>query len=620
MNPNEILKQVFGYDEFRPGQGQLVEQILQGRDVMGIMPTGAGKSICFQVPALALPGMTIVVSPLISLMTDQVQALVQQGVKSACLNSTLTSEAYRDVVRRAYRGEIKILYVAPERLLAASFIEFAKQADISMMTVDEAHCLSQWGQDFRPSYLKVLDFIQLLPNRPILSAFTATATSTVKNDVMEKLQLHNPYVLITGFDRTNLSFEVRKPKDKFAELGKILKEKEDTSGIVYCSTRKSVEEVYEFLKARNVSVGLYHAGLSDDVRSYNQEEFIFDRKKWIVATNAFGMGIDKSNVSVVVHFNMPKNLENYYQEAGRAGRDGEVAECILLYGGQDVATNQFMIENSNDNPELDFETQAALKAKDRELLKQMTYYCHTQDCLRGYILKYFGEHPSNYCGNCSNCLTNFEEIDITVDAQKIISCIKRLGERFGVKVIADTLRGKDNQRIRQLRLNEQSTFGIMADVSEHRIREEVNFLLTNEYLATTNSEYPVIELRGKCLPILKGEERLVMKVVKEVEKAKKVKQSSSDLATNVDQALFARLKQVRFQFASEQSVPAFVVFSDATLRDMCMKLPRTDLEMLAVSGVGHTKFAKYGEEFLAAIAAYADENANENANQVYEMK
>ncbi len=608
MSSLTVLKKYFGYDQFRTGQSELVEAILAGQDVLGIMPTGAGKSICFQVPALELQGVTLVVSPLISLMSDQVQALVQAGVGAAYLNSSLTASQYRTVLQNIRRNQYKIIYVAPERLLTDAFLDLASQITISMITIDEAHCLSQWGQDFRPSYLKVVDFIQTLPERPIISAFTATATAHVRDDIIEKLRLEDPYILTTGFDRSNLSFAVKKPKSKIDALEDFLGLHEGKSGIVYCSTRKNVEQVYQNLLDLGYKTGRYHAGLPDNERETNQTDFLYDRKKIMVATNAFGMGIDKSNVSFVVHYNMPKNIENYYQEAGRAGRDGEPAECLLLYSGQDVITNQFLIDNSNDNDEIDPLAQRAIRAKDRELLKQMTFYCHTMDCLRAYILRYFGDVTDNYCGNCSNCNDHFETVDVTVEAQKILSCVKRLNERFGIKIIVDTLRGKKNQRITSLHLDQQSTFAIMADVSESKVRDIIQFLLLNEYLCTTSGEYPVVQLTEKSLQILFEKETVAMKIVKEEERTKPRLSKAGKVVHAENKELFSRLRTLRSKLAQEQNVPAFVVFSDATLHDICAKLPKNHLEFLEVSGVGHAKLTKYGDAFLGVVTTFLEES------------
>ncbi len=431
----DILKTYYGYDTFRDGQEELIDGLLNGQDVCGIMPTGAGKSVCYQVPALLLPHVTLVVSPLISLMKDQVRALNQMGVHAAYLNSSLSWNQYKKALAYAKEGRYKIIYVAPERLLTEDFLDFAASTPISLLAVDEAHCVSQWGQDFRPSYLKIPEFVRTLPIRPVIGAFTATATREVREDIIRMLELSDPHVAVTGFDRKNLYFEVRHDKDKYRSIRDYLLAHPDSSGVIYCATRKNVEEVCDRLLADGFRATRYHAGLSDEERRANQEAFTYDDAPIMVATNAFGMGIDKSNVRFVLHYNMPKNMESYYQEAGRAGRDGAKADCILFYSGQDVITNQFFIEQDRDNEELTGEALEEVRRQDRERLKKMTFYCHTTDCLRDYMLRYFGEFGSNYCGNCSNCLNTFETIDITELANDLIGCILTSGMRFGVNVI-----------------------------------------------------------------------------------------------------------------------------------------------------------------------------------------
>ncbi|MCI1958092.1 MAG: RecQ family ATP-dependent DNA helicase [Clostridia bacterium] len=426
-NELSILKRYFGYETFRPGQKNIIENILSHKDVLGIMPTGAGKSICFQVPAMLLKGITIVVSPLISLMKDQVGALVQEGYPAAYLNSSLTFSQQREMLRRANLGRYRIIYIAPERLMTEDFLSFAENAEISMVTVDEAHCISQWGQDFRPSYMKIADFIKTLPKRPVVSAFTATATADVKNDIIKMLDLKNPYTLVTGFDRPNLYFEVQRPIDKDKALLHTLKQFGNKTGIIYCSTRKAVESVTMLLNRHGYSAVRYHAGLDDIERQKNQDDFIYDRKNIIVATNAFGMGIDKSNVSFVIHYNMPKNIENYYQEAGRAGRDGSEAKCILLYSPRDIHTNRFFIENSRD-PQIPHDIQLKIIEKDIEKLRQMIFYCTTKHCLRGFILKYFGENPTQKCENCSNCVN--KKISTVQEPKTFLSHKSREGTAY----------------------------------------------------------------------------------------------------------------------------------------------------------------------------------------------
>lgn len=606
MSKKQILKQYFGYTAFREGQESLIDHILQGDDVLGIMPTGAGKSICFQVPAMLFDGITIVISPLISLMKDQVQSLTANGIPAAYINSTLNVNQTYKAIENARNGKYKIIYAAPERLDVDEFVSFAGSANISMVTVDEAHCVSQWGQDFRPSYLKINEFIDKLPKRPVISAFTATATSEVKNDIIRILRLKQPYVAATGFDRENLYFEVQKPKDKYQAVVHYLKNNPDKSGIIYCATRKAVEQVCGNLQNDHYNATRYHAGLSESERTSNQDDFLYDRKTIMVATNAFGMGIDKSNVNFVIHYNMPKNIESYYQEAGRAGRDGTNADCILLYGGQDVITNQFFIDHTSEQNELDPEILELVKAKERERLKQMTFYCHTMDCLRAYILRYFGDRTGHYCGNCSNCKQNFETVDILDDSKKIISCIYRMRERYGIQMLIDTLRGSRSEKIQNLRLDQLSTYGIMKEVPQGRIREIVNYLVLNEYVVLTNSEFPVVKLGAKYRALLKSDEPIFMKVVIESErtpkKAKPGKPKSNRYAGEINQHLFAKLKELRFQIAAENKVPAFVIFSDATLIDMCRKKPADKAGMLEVSGVGEIKFERYGEQFLKIIS------------------
>ncbi|HBL82426.1 MAG TPA: DNA helicase RecQ [Clostridiales bacterium] len=599
MQKEEILKQYFGYKNFRNGQGEIIDNILEGRDIVGIMPTGAGKSLCYQIPAIMFDGITLVISPLISLMKDQVEALKENGVPAAYINSSLSFEEIKNVIKSAHRGNCKLLYVAPERLDTEWFCDFAGKVDISMVTIDEAHCISQWGQDFRPSYLKICSFIENLPKKPVIAAFTATATEQVREDIIKILNLDNPFVITTGFNRENLYFEVQKPKNKYDVLVDYLKSHTGKSGIVYCSTRKNVDEVWERLNKDRFSAARYHAGLEEEERTENQEDFLYDRKTVMVATNAFGMGIDKSNVAFVIHYNMPKDLESYYQEAGRAGRDGSPADCILLYGGQDVRTNQFLIEKSSEESELRPDEIAEVKRRDRERLKQMTFYCHTQSCLREYILRYFGERSENFCGNCGNCNTNFEELDITEHAQKIISCVVRMHQRYGVKMIADVLRGSRNERLLRFRLDKLTTYGIMKDVSENQIRDIVNHLILGGYLTQSDGDYPVLQLTGKSRDILSGNAQISMKLVRE--------KPAADVGREqfvVQPALLEKLKSLRLELARKQRVPSYVIFTDAALTDMCAKMPVTSEEFLEVSGVGKAKLERFGEQFLKVIKEF----------------
>lgn len=594
-----VLKDYFGHDSFRDGQEQIVDALLDGRDALCIMPTGAGKSMCYQIPALLFDGVTIVVSPLISLMKDQVGSLVQSGVPAAYINSSLSYPQFLRVLSNVEHGKYKIIYVAPERLLTDGFLDVCKKIKISMVAVDEAHCVSQWGQDFRPSYLKIISFVESLANRPIVGAFTATATNDVKEDIKKILRLENPFEITTGFDRPNLFFGVIKSSSKDEKLIDLIRERGDRSGIVYCATRKNVESVCELLCDNGFSAARYHAGLDEYERRKNQEDFVFVRKNIMVATNAFGMGIDKSNVTYVIHYNMPKNIESYYQEAGRAGRDGSEADCILLYSPKDVRLNRFMIENSEGNDELTIEENEQIRERDFERLKYMTFYSTTNDCLRGFILRYFGGEKKAYCGKCSNCLSVHKLVDVTIDAQKIMSCIARTGQRYGKTVICDVLKGSKSEKILKAELNNQSTYGIMKEVTARHIFGTIDFLAEKEYISSDN-ETEVLKLLPKSRDVLFGRERLVMKKVENSEKV--VKTHRPEVPVNSD--LLDALKALRKGIASKKSVPAYVIFTDATLIDMCKKCPETPDEMLEVSGVGRTKLEKFGKQFLEEIAKF----------------
>ena len=594
-----VLKDYFGHDSFRDGQEQIVDALLDGRDALCIMPTGAGKSMCYQIPALLFDGVTIVVSPLISLMKDQVGSLVQSGVPAAYINSSLSYPQFLRVLSNVEHGKYKIIYVAPERLLTDGFLDTCKKIKISMVAVDEAHCVSQWGQDFRPSYLKIISFVESLANRPIVGAFTATATNDVKEDIKKILRLENPFEITTGFDRPNLFFGVIKSSSKDEKLIDLIRERGDRSGIVYCATRKNVESVCELLCDNGFSAARYHAGLDEYERRKNQEDFVFDRKNIMVATNAFGMGIDKSNVTYVIHYNMPKNIESYYQEAGRAGRDGGEADCILLYSPKDVRLNRFMIENSEGNDELTIEENEQIRERDFERLKYMTFYSTTNDCLRGFILRYFGGEKKAYCGKCSNCLSVHKLVDVTIDAQKIMSCIARTGQRYVKTVICDVLKGSKSEKILKAELNNQSTYGIMKEVTARHIFGTIDFLAEKEYISADN-ETEVLKLLPKSRDVLFGRERLVMKKVENSEKV--VKTHRPEVPVNSE--LLDTLKALRKGIASKKSVPAYVIFTDATLIDMCKKCPETPDEMLEVSGVGRTKLEKFGKQFLEEIAKF----------------
>jgi ATP-dependent DNA helicase RecQ len=596
-----ILSAHFGFPAFRRGQEDIIDAILAGRDVMAVMPTGAGKSLCYQIPALILEGLTVVISPLISLMKDQVHALRDAGIPSAYLNSSLSASEYGQTLGRAARGDYRILYIAPERLQREDMHRLGAALRISLVVIDEAHCVSQWGHDFRPSYLLIAEFIALLPVRPITAAFTATATGKVREDILRILALRDPFTLFTGFDRENLYFEVQQPPDKFQVLLDYLGRRRDKSGIIYCSTRKTVDELWTGLKGRGFAVTRYHAGLDDRERHQNQEDFIYDRKPLMAATNAFGMGIDKSNVSFVIHYNMPKNIESYYQEAGRAGRDGEKADCILLYSPQDVRINKFLITRAGEEEEIRDEEQVR---HNLELLKHITYYATTDDCLRAHILGYFGESPPHYCGNCSNCNTRFEKSDITIAAQKILSCVYRLeqrGRHYGKLMTVNILRGSRAEKLLRDGLDSLSTYGIMADTDAHRIRTILDRLVDQEYLCLEGDEYPVLRLGRRWEEILREKRSLTMMLPRErAPKASGPPEESGD----IDGELLTRLKELRNRLAQEGRVPAYIIFSDASLRDMCRKQPETPEAFLTVLGVGQVKMEKYAAPFTRIIAEY----------------
>ncbi len=605
MKKLEVLSRVFGYGEFRPGQESLIDCLVNGRDVLGIMPTGAGKSLCYQIPALLADGVTLVVSPLISLMKDQVSALTEAGVAAAFLNSALSPAQYEAALANAEQGRYKIIYVAPERLLTARFEQFLRGANIAYIIIDEAHCVSQWGHNFRPSYLSVGAFTASLEKRPVLGAFTATATEKVREDIVSLLGLRQPHVLVTGFDRANLAFETRAPKNKDKELLGILEARAGKSGIVYCATRAAVEEVCALLCRNGVSATRYHAGLPLAERQQNQSDFVYDDKRVMVATNAFGMGIDKSNVSFVVHYNMPKNIESYYQEAGRAGRDGEAADCILLYSPKDVQMNRFLISRSGGRDageNLSAEAQEEIRKNELELLKHMTWYSTGTECLRRTMLRYFGEAAPIYCGNCSNCNRNYDEVDITEAAQKILSCvarIERMGRSAGKTMVANVLHGTDTIKISRNGFEALSTFGIMADVPVRRIVYTIEYLASQGYLTVTNGEYPVLKTNIKSLAALRGDAPISMKLPREKKPA--AARAKNTAPPEGSEQLFEALAALRRQLSAKHKVPAYVIFSDAALRDMCQKQPCTEDEFLEVSGVGAAKLKRYGSAFLRVL-------------------
>ncbi len=606
----QLLKRYFGHDSFRNGQEGLIDSILARRDVLGIMPTGAGKSVCYQLPALMLEGVTIVISPLISLMKDQVNALIQAGIPTAYLNSSLTQKQFFTACDRAKQGAYKLIYVAPERLDTPLFRGLAESVHISMIAVDEAHCVSQWGQDFRPSYLKISDFAASLPYRPIMAAFTATATAAVKDDIIKMLRLSDPYTVTTGFDRRNLYFAVKNTRDKMGETEALVRSYEGQSGIIYCATRKNVELVCDTLNADGIPCTRYHAGLSDEERRRNQDDFLYDRVRVMAATNAFGMGIDKSNVSFVIHFNMPKNLEAYYQEAGRAGRDGSEAVCTLLYSRKDYQTNKFLIDNSKDTADLDADIAEQLRRRDYARLEEMTRYCTTTDCLRQYILAYFGEKSGNMCAKCSNCDEGFVTEDVTLAAQKILSCVYRLAQRnlrMNERFVAYVLRGSKAQRITDLNCDKLSTYGIMTDTPTAKIRAIIEGLVDRGYMRRGDYGELILGIKAKELLFDGGTLSMPFKKTESRRKIQPAKKGSEG-RYGEEAELFERLRKLRARLAEKAKVPAYIVFSDAVLHDMCRKKPRNYPEFLNVSGVGQTKADRYAEAFTEVIREYMSED------------
>lgn len=598
----QLLKQYFGYDDFRPGQEKLIEGILSGRDVLGIMPTGAGKSICYQIPALKFEGITLVISPLISLMKDQVSALNEAGIHAAYINSSLSENQIRTVFQRAEEKAYKIIYIAPERLETGRFNEFIEKTDISLVAVDEAHCVSQWGQDFRPGYLNIAVFIKKMSGwkrRPVLCAFTATATKEVRDDVVRMLGLRKPEILVTGFDRANLYFSVNQAGDKKQEALKYVREHDGQSGIIYCNTRKHVEEVFELLSENGLSVAKYHAGMSSSDREKNQEDFIYDRKQVIVATNAFGMGIDKPDVRYVLHYNMPQSMENYYQEAGRAGRDGAEAECMLFYAPGDAATNRFLIENKETKREMTEWERREILEHDRRKLQAMTFYGTTKECLRQYILNYFGETTYVKCGKCANCNADFERHDVTGIAKVIVNCVYELRQSFGVTTIIDILRGSKSKTILAKGFHKLRAYGRLSDYSKDTIRQVIGALVQEELLVQTADKYPLVRLGSDYMKLNDLEFAIYIKREARKNRRYEIKKSSLD---DKGSELFEKLREVRLKIARKEGVPPYCVFTDKTLVDMCRQRPHTGEEMLDISGVGEHKLKKYGKKFLEAIA------------------
>lgn len=584
-----VLNEYYGYKDFRKSQKSVIDSILCKKDTLAVMPTGGGKSICYQIPALLFDGITIVISPLISLMKDQVDNIKDLGITAEYINSSLSSNKIQEITEKLNEDKIKLLYLAPERLESSEFCEFMKKLNISQIAVDEAHCVSQWGHDFRTSYRYIGNFIRSLPKRPVVSAFTATATEEVRKDIVKLIELNEPEVFISGFDRENLKINVLKIPNRLKYVLNYISENKDQSGIIYVSTRKEADHIYENLIENNISAARYHAGLPDAERKQNQEDFVYDRINVMVATNAFGMGIDKSNVRFVIHYNMPKNIEGYYQEIGRAGRDGEKSECILLFSAQDIITQKYLIEVGTQNPER--------RINDYKKLQTMIDFVHHNGCLRKYILNYFGEETEyEDCENCSNCLSEGELVDRTVEAQKVLSCIYRMKRDFGVNTIVDVLRGSAQKKILQYRFNELSTYGIMKNYSKKDLAEFINTLISHDFISLKEGEYPTVVFSEKSMDILKGEEKVIFKESVKVQKITE------------DNELFGVLKALRKDIASNEGVPPYFIFPDNTLKEMSVRFPSNKEQIFDISGVGQVKYEKYGETFLESINDYVTKN------------
>ena len=593
----EVLKEYYGYDSFRERQEEIITSILEGKDVVTIMPTGGGKSICYQVPALILDGLTIVISPLISLMKDQVDNIKNMGIKSAYINSTLSENEIKSILNDVIKNEVKILYVAPERLESTEFLNLITRVKISQIAVDEAHCISQWGHDFRSSYRRISKFIDLLVYRPIITAFTATATDEVRRDIINLLRLNEPKIFITGFDRKNLKITIEKAVVKKQYILDYINSSEGASGIIYCATRKDVDIIYEMLIANNIKGERYHAGLNDEERRLAQERFIYDQANVMVATNAFGMGIDKPDIRYVIHYNMPKSLEGYYQEIGRAGRDGEESECIMLFSPSDVQTQRYIIDIGTSS--------GVRKEKEYVKLQTMVNLIYTQECYRKYILNYFGEEYEGNCNKCSNCDTEQSKEDKTIDAQKVISCVYRVKRGYGVGMLVDVLRGSKNKKLLDLKLNEVSTYGIMKDYSKDNLTEFINTLIALGYL-NYGGEYPVVSLNNNSMEIVKGKRTVWIREHK-INKA----------SFTVDNELFEILRRLRHEIAVGEKVPPYMVFGDSTLKELSSRMPVDKEQMLEVSGVGERKYDKYGQQFIEKIMNYLNSN---NINHIWISK
>ncbi|HDR4707095.1 DNA helicase RecQ [Bacillus paranthracis] len=585
----ELLASYFGYSSFRRGQDETIKNVLDGKDTVCIMPTGGGKSICYQIPALVFEGTTLVISPLISLMKDQVDTLVQNGISATYINSSISITEANQRIQLAKQGHYKLLYVAPERLDSMEFVDQLIDMKIPMIAIDEAHCISQWGHDFRPSYLHIHRILDYLPEKPLVLALTATATPQVRDDICNTLGINQENTIMTTFERENLSFSVIKGQDRNAYLADYIRQNQKESGIIYAATRKVVDQLYEDLMKAGVSVSKYHAGMSDNDRNEQQELFLRDEVSVMVATSAFGMGIDKSNIRYVIHYQLPKNMESYYQEAGRAGRDGLDSACILLYSSQDVQVQRFLIDQSTGESRF---------SNELEKLQNMTDYCHTEQCLQSFILQYFGEEPKEDCGRCGNCTDDRESIDVTRESQMVLSCIIRTNQRFGKQMIAQVLTGSKNKKVIEFNFHTLPTYGLLSNRSVKEVSEFIEFLISDELIAVEHGTYPTLKVTEKGKEVLLGKENVLRK--ERVETRQIVQ----------DHPLFEVLREIRKEIAQGEGVPPFVIFSDQTLKDMCAKMPQSDSELLTVKGIGEHKLVKYGSHFLQAVQHFIDENPN----------
>lgn len=593
VHGKKILKKYYGFQKFKEGQEEVISSILNKNDTVAIMPTGSGKSICYQIPAMIFSGVTIVISPLISLMKDQVDALKEMEIPATYINSSLDYRQVEFRFKETAQGKYKLLYIAPERLRSSRFINLLRKINVSMVAIDEAHCVSQWGHDFRPSYLHISKLVNKFSNRPIVSAFTATATPEVREDISKQLNMIEHNAFITGFDRENLTFKLRKGIDKDQFILEYIDVNDDIPGIIYVATRKEVDRIDKMLSSAGYKTARYHAGLSDQEREKTQEAFLYDNVNIVIATNAFGMGIDKSNVRYVIHYNMPKNIESYYQEAGRAGRDGEPADCILLYAPHDKHIQKFLID----------QTESGKQRKEKHLnkLQEMVDYCHTSKCLRGFILDYFGDDQNlDYCDNCSNCNDEREKIDITVKAQKILSCVYRLDERWGMTITAKVLAGSKSKKVLKNGLNKISTYEIMSKHTIKEIKDMINLLVADKFLGQSGGKYPVLELNPKSYKVLKGEEKVYKKLEKEHQKV------------SSDSELFVILRELRKEISEKENVPPYIIFHDSSLKEMCKYYPLKRKSMLNINGVGEVKFNKYGDLFIEKIKNYVDDKKLED--------